>query len=249
MRARATYTNHDGETVNDSLKDALQLLLAGLGIVSYFVIIVVELCSTPRFQLITNFLTAPGAEVEVGSFIIGTVAWIIFALMRKPTTRSTRPIDREAHRSRRGRCGAELVLAGDMEIIPNIGLGQLRFGMSPSQVQAVLGSKHTYEPWMGGNLNDSLLYPGLIIGFDKCDSSGPLKDSKLIEFTIKEKADVTFLKKPLFGMLENELVQTLGQHSIRSEKYRTAYLLPDLHMELDFDERGRVAWVVFEFGG
>jgi hypothetical protein len=128
-----------------------------------------------------------------------------------------------------------------MEIIPNIGLGQLRFGMSPSEVQAVLGCHQSYEPWMGGNLNDSLLYPGLIIGFNKCD--------KLDEFTIKEKADVTFLKKPLFGMLENELVQTLGQHSIRSEKYHTGYLLPDLHMELDFDERGRVAWVVFEFGG
>jgi hypothetical protein len=132
-----------------------------------------------------------------------------------------------------------------MEITPNIGLGQLRFGMRPSEVQAVLGSHQTYEPWMGENVNDSLLYPGLIIGFDKCDSSGPLKDSKLVEFRINEKADVTFLKKPFFGMLENELVQTLAQHDIRSEKKLSNYFLPDLHMELDLDERGRVTWVVF----
>src|SRR5262249_20852674 len=139
----------------------------------------------------------------------------------------------------------ELVLASDMEVIPNIWLGQLRFGMSPSEVQVVLGSHQTYEPWMGGNLNDALLYPGLTIGFDKCDSRGPLEDSKLVEFQIKEKADVTFLKKPFFGMLENELVQTLAQHRIRIEKNLSSYLLPDLHMELDLDERGRVTRVEF----
>ena len=50
--------------MTDRLKDKLVLFLAGLGIVSYFVIIVVELCSTPRFQHLTN-LTAPDTEVEV----------------------------------------------------------------------------------------------------------------------------------------------------------------------------------------
>src|SRR5262249_37578810 len=71
------------------------------------------------------------------------------------------------------------------------------------------------------------------------------EDSKLVEFQIKEKADVTFLKKPFFGMLENELVQTLAQHRIRIEKNLSSYLLPDLHMELDLDERGRVTRVEF----
>ena len=75
--------------MTDRLKDKLVLFLAGLGIVSYFVIIVVELCSTPRFQHLTN-LTAPDTEVEVGSFVIGTVAWIILVRMR--TTNSTRQV-------------------------------------------------------------------------------------------------------------------------------------------------------------
>ena len=77
--------------MTDGLKDKLLLFLAGLGIVSYFVIIVVELCSTPRFQHLTN-LAAPDTEVEVGSFVIGTVAWIILALIRKRTISSTRQV-------------------------------------------------------------------------------------------------------------------------------------------------------------
>ncbi|HET8921391.1 MAG TPA: hypothetical protein VFN26_00195 [Candidatus Acidoferrum sp.] len=140
---------------------------------------------------------------------------------------------------------AELAGAKEMEILPNFGLGPLRFGMNPSQVQALLGSQRTYEQWMGGNLNDSLLYPGLIIGFDKCDGCGPLKDSRLVEFRIREKADVTFLNKPIFGMQENELVETLARHGIRSEKNLSSYQLPDRGMELDLDEQGRVIWIEF----
>ena len=132
-----------------------------------------------------------------------------------------------------------------MEIFPNIGLGPLRFGMNPSQVQAVLGSHQTYEPWMGGNRNDSLLYPGLIIGFDDCDERAPLEDSKLVEFFIKEKSDVTFLKKPIFGMPRKEFVKILARHNIRNEENHGCYLLPDLHMEVDFDGHGKITWVEF----
>lgn len=117
--------------------------------------------------------------------------------------------------------------------------------MNPSQVQAVLGSHQTYEPWMGGNLNDSLLYPGLIVGFDKCDGRGPLNDSKLVEFRINKKADVTFLNKPIFGILQKELLQRLTRHNIRSERNLSSYVLPDLHMEVDLDDQGRVTWVEF----
>jgi hypothetical protein len=81
-----------------------------------------------------------------------------------------------------------------MEIFPNIGLGPIRFGMNPSQVQAVLGSDRTYEPWMGGNLNDSQLYPGLIIGFDNCDDRGPLKDVTGIKCRMVRAAPVVQLR-------------------------------------------------------
>jgi len=141
-----------------------------------------------------------------------------------------------------------LLSAGDMEILPNIGLGPIRFGMNPSQVQAVPGPDRAYEPWMGGNLNDSLLYPGLIIGFDNCDGRGPLRDSKLVEFRINKEADVTFLGKPVFGMPEHGLLQSLARHKIRFERNQSSYLLPDLHMELDFDDNGRVTLIEFSGG-
>src|SRR6266567_83478 len=112
-----------------------------------------------------------------------------------------------------------------MEIIPNIGLGPLRFGMNPSQVQAVLGAHQTYEPWMGGNLNDSLLYPGLIVGFGKCDGRGPLNGSKLVEVRINGKADLTLLNRIKFGMLQNELLQRLTRHNMRSERKLSIYVL------------------------
>lgn len=136
-------------------------------------------------------------------------------------------------------------LAEDMEILPKIGLGPLRFGMTPSQVQAVLGSHRTYEAWMGGNLNDSLLYPGLIIGFDECDGSGPLPDSKLVEFRMQGRTDVTFLNKPIFGMPLNELLQTLAQPNIGGEPGSSYVLLPDLNMEVGLGDQDWVESVEF----
>ena len=46
--------------------------------------------------------------------------------------------------------------------------------MSPDEVVALMGEEQTYEDWMGGNLNDSLLYHHLIIGFDKYDGLSPV---------------------------------------------------------------------------
>lgn len=63
-----------------------------------------------------------------------------------------------------------------LDILPWTGLGPLRFGMKPNEVRRAFDEDQVYEDWMGGNLNDSLLYRGLILGFDKEDSRGPLKD-------------------------------------------------------------------------
>ena len=53
-----------------------------------------------------------------------------------------------------------------MEVIPNIGVGPVRFGMSPAEVLTAIPEGQKYEEWMGGNRNDSLLFHGLILGFD-----------------------------------------------------------------------------------
>ncbi len=78
-----------------------------------------------------------------------------------------------------------------MIINPNNGIGTVKFGMSPIEVNDVMGDT-VYEDWMGGNLNDSMYYSGLIIGFDKYDSSGPLSESKVIEFRTNDTDLISF---------------------------------------------------------
>jgi hypothetical protein len=71
-----------------------------------------------------------------------------------------------------------------MEVKPHIGIGDVRFGMKRDDVMALLGPKQTWEQWMGGNLNDSLFYPGIILYFDEYDSSGPLPAGKLVQIEV-----------------------------------------------------------------
>ena len=132
-----------------------------------------------------------------------------------------------------------------MELIPKVGLGQVRFGMRPSEVKTILGPGNHYELWMGGNLNDSLLYPGIIASFDKCDSRGPLNDSKLVEFRINRNANIQFLNKPVFEVTEQELLQTLERNNIKIEKRNGYLVLPELNVELEPDENGKIASLNF----
>jgi hypothetical protein len=55
---------------------------------------------------------------------------------------------------------------GHLELYPGEGIGLVRIGMSPAEVLAVLDEPQVYEKWMGGNLNDSLLFRGLLFHFD-----------------------------------------------------------------------------------
>ncbi len=71
-----------------------------------------------------------------------------------------------------------------MEIKPHIGVGDICFGMKRDEVMSLLGTKQTWEQWMGGNLNDSLFYPGIILYFDEYDSYGPLPAGKLVQIEV-----------------------------------------------------------------
>lgn len=84
-----------------------------------------------------------------------------------------------------------------MEINPHQGVGPVKFGMSPKQVKKVMGREPVYEDWMGGNLNDSLLYPGMIISFDECDAKGPLPHSKVVGFRLNSVESLVFHHIPL----------------------------------------------------
>jgi hypothetical protein len=66
-----------------------------------------------------------------------------------------------------------------LDIHPGVGIGPIRHGMRPAEVLAVFPEPQVYEDWMGGNLNDALLFRGLRLHFSKCDSRAPLADSTL----------------------------------------------------------------------
>ena len=90
-----------------------------------------------------------------------------------------------------------------------------------------------YEDWMGGNLNDALLFHGLIFTFDRCDSHGPLPHALLDRIDIhgREDADLfgqplgTWTKDALVARLKNEgYVPQLGPESAEvPQKLRLAF--------------------------
>ncbi len=66
-----------------------------------------------------------------------------------------------------------------LDIHPGEGIGLVRFGMRPAEVLALFSEPQVYEDWMGGNLNDALLFHGLLLHFNECNRSGPLPSSTL----------------------------------------------------------------------
>ena len=128
-----------------------------------------------------------------------------------------------------------------MEIVPRVGIGPLRFGMAPNQVRALFPEAETYEDWMGGNLNDSILYRGLIIEFDLCDAWGPLADSKFREVRLYRRTDASLWEKYLLDWRKPDLIEHLKSREIAFHIEASGDLsIPPSSLVVSFDERDRV---------
>src|SRR5215467_5847811 len=101
-----------------------------------------------------------------------------------------------------------------MDIIPNIGVGAVRFGMKPGEVIALFPEAQKYEDWMGGNRNDSLLYQGIIFEFNACNSSGPLANSRLIGIEIFGRKNAVLWGRPIDTWTKEALVSYLDEHNM-----------------------------------
>jgi hypothetical protein len=66
-----------------------------------------------------------------------------------------------------------------LDIHPGEGIGPIRHGMRPVEVLAVFPEPQVYKNWMGGNLNDALMFHGLRLHFTDCDTHAPLPNSTL----------------------------------------------------------------------
>jgi hypothetical protein len=131
-----------------------------------------------------------------------------------------------------------------MDLIPDLGIGSVRFGMSPAEVVACFPEEQTYEDWMGGNRNDSLLYHGLIFGFDSHDNVGPLAHSRLVEVTIFGREDARLWEQAI-GHWSKELVtQHLERNSIPYESQQNGdVMIRPQSLSLSFNELDRLEYV------
>jgi hypothetical protein len=132
----------------------------------------------------------------------------------------------------------------DMDIIPNTGICNLRFGMSPAEVLALFPEKQKYEDWMGGNLNNSLLYHGLVLIFDKCNSVGPLPDSHMDEIWISGREDARLWGKHIEDWTRESVIGYLKEEAILYEiSDGGAISVEPLSLTLAFGEEGQLEYI------
>ena len=84
----------------------------------------------------------------------------------------------------------------DVDLVPDRGLALFCFGETYEKVVTQIQEPEQWEEWMGGNLNDSILIQGVILGFDDCDSADPLPHSKFCSVDVNGRPSAKFLGIP-----------------------------------------------------
>ena len=130
-----------------------------------------------------------------------------------------------------------------LELLPRRGIGTATFGMTPAEVRAAIREPEGYEEWMGGNLNDSLLFHGLICGFDQCDADGPLPDSAFRELriSVSHRGDITLWGRSLAEWMAADLRNHAVSAGIEFETGpHDSISSRTLGLGCDFDPAGRL---------
>ena len=126
------------------------------------------------------------------------------------------------------------------------GIGQIEFGMNPSQVISIMDEEQVYENWMGGNLNSSLLFQGMILDFDQHNSNGPIKDSKFCGIKINSRKDIYLFGRKLIEWNEFEFVEVLHANKIQFEQLPNKSIVSkELEFEIYFDKEDDSVWLEF----
>lgn len=133
-----------------------------------------------------------------------------------------------------------------IEIKPKEGLGPINFGFSPSRVMSIWGDHQVWEYWMGGNRNDSLLYAGIIIGFDKCNAFGPLENSQVVDFSIyKTFEQLYFMELYIFLIDSNKLEYKLIENGISFKRNKDHISILSLGLEFYINSDNTIELVNF----
>lgn len=130
-----------------------------------------------------------------------------------------------------------------LPIRPGIGMGPIILGMQPDIIHRVFPEPACYEDWMGGNLNDSLLFHGLILRFSACDSCTPLPESTLIQIIIYQREDVTLFAHPLRAWTKTSLMHTLHAQGFIIHTPPNGDIEVPNQLCLSFDDAEQLVWV------
>jgi hypothetical protein len=126
---------------------------------------------------------------------------------------------------------------GKFEIYPGSGVGAVRFGQTPAEVEAAMAEPRKYEEWMGGNLNSSLVFQGLILGFDRCNAEGPLSSSRLVEAQLVARADASLFGRPVTAWTRDDLFTALcAQGQVPDCEHPKRLSVGALGLAVSFDE-------------
>jgi hypothetical protein len=123
------------------------------------------------------------------------------------------------------------------------GIGPIRHGMRPAEVHAVFPEHLIYEDWMGGNLNDALLFHGLRLHFSECDSSAPLPNSTLYWTVIHQREDAFLFDRPVSDWTKEEIMRELRTHGYEVLTPPNGDVEVDQKIGMSFDDDRRLIWV------
>ena|SRR5258706_13563816 len=126
-----------------------------------------------------------------------------------------------------------------MELIPQ-GIGLIILGMPPAQVENILGKNHIYEDWMGGNLNGSLLYQGMVISFNRSDANKPLEDSQANEIWIHSNCPALLEGQDVFSLYKRDIEKILTTKEVNFESSNDIWV-SEYGWNFCFDENARVS--------
>jgi hypothetical protein len=115
--------------------------------------------------------------------------------------------------------------------------------MTPAEVLGVFDEPQLYEFWMGGNLNDSLIFHGLVFRFDKCDGHGPLPDGRLCEIEVHTREDAVLFDRPMTEWTWNEMMEELRLRGYLADSPAFEDSQVPYHLGMDFDTTGRLVWM------
>lgn len=129
------------------------------------------------------------------------------------------------------------------DIHPGEGFGPVRHGMRPAEVLAVFAEPQVYEDWMGGNLNDALLFHGLRFHFTECDARAPLPESRLNWVVIHQREDAHLFGRPVSEWTKDFVAQELQSRGYEVQMPPNGDVEVPGQIGMSFDEQGRLIWV------